>query len=128
MRRTLFAAAIGLIALSNESVFAAPADYKDPLDPSTLAIIRSQFTKVMELANRHDIDALHEMFWQSPSALIVAKSANPSSEGNWAGFWGNEALKNSAPSLHPGRSCFSRTFQGSKLLASRMTSRNHMRR
>src|SRR5436309_3120744 len=92
MRKTLFAAAVGLIALSNESVSAASTDYKDPLDPSTLAIIRAQFTKVMELANRHDIDALHEMFWQSPSALIVAKSANPSSEGNWAGFWGNEAI------------------------------------
>ncbi|ESY73384.1 hypothetical protein X740_32695 [Mesorhizobium sp. LNHC221B00] len=91
MRKTLFAA-VGLIALASESVSAAPADYKDPLDPSTLAIIRSQFTKVMELANRHDVNALHEMFWQSPSAVIVAKSANPSSEGNWAGFWGNEAI------------------------------------
>ena len=31
------------------------------------------------------------MFWQSPSVLLVAKSAVPS-EGNWAGFWGNEAV------------------------------------
>ena len=31
------------------------------------------------------------MFWQSPSVLLVAKSAIPS-EGNWAGFWGNEAV------------------------------------
>lgn len=31
------------------------------------------------------------MFWQSSSALLVAKSAMPS-EGNWAGFWGNEAI------------------------------------
>jgi len=46
----------------------------------------------MELANRHDINALHEMFWQSPSALIVAKSSSPSLEGNWAGFWGNEEI------------------------------------
>jgi hypothetical protein len=92
MRKMFFAATLGLLALSNESVSAAPTDYKDPLDPSTLALIKSQFTKVMELANRHDVNALHEMFWQSPSALIVAKSANPSSEGNWAGFWGNEAI------------------------------------
>ncbi|AEH90463.1 MULTISPECIES: hypothetical protein [Mesorhizobium] len=91
MRKTLLAA-VGLIALASESVSAAPADYKDPLDPSTLAVIGSQFAKVMELANRHDVAALHGMFWQSPSALIVAKSANPSSEGNWAGFWGNEAI------------------------------------
>jgi hypothetical protein len=45
----------------------------------------------MELANKHDFKALHEMFWQSPSALLVAKSAIPS-EGTWAGFWGNEAI------------------------------------
>jgi hypothetical protein len=31
------------------------------------------------------------MFWQSPSALLVAKSAVPS-EGNWAGVWGNAAI------------------------------------
>jgi hypothetical protein len=31
------------------------------------------------------------MFWQSPSTLLVAKSAIPS-EGNWAGFWGNDAI------------------------------------
>ena len=31
------------------------------------------------------------MFWQSPSVLLVAKSAIPS-EGNWAGFWGNDAI------------------------------------
>ncbi len=45
----------------------------------------------MELANRHDIKALDQMFWQSPSTLLVAKSAVPS-EGNWAGFWGNDAI------------------------------------
>ena len=45
----------------------------------------------MELANRHDFQALHEMFWQSPSTLLVAKNAIPS-ESNWAGFWGYEAI------------------------------------
>ena len=45
----------------------------------------------MKLANNHDFKALNEMFWQSPSTLLVAKSAIPS-EGNWAGFWGNEAI------------------------------------
>jgi hypothetical protein len=45
MRKTLFAAAVALITHSNESVSAAPGDYRDSLDPSTLAIIRSQFTK-----------------------------------------------------------------------------------
>jgi hypothetical protein len=45
----------------------------------------------MELANKHDIKAIHEMFWKSPSIFLVAKSAIPS-EGNSAGFWGNEAI------------------------------------
>jgi hypothetical protein len=41
----------------------------------------------MELANQHDFKALHEMFWQSPSTLLVAESAIQS-EGNWTGFLG----------------------------------------
>lgn len=64
---------------------------KEPLDAAALNTIKSQFGRLMELANKHDFKALHEMFWQSPSTLLVAKSAIPS-EGNWAGFWGNEAV------------------------------------
>jgi hypothetical protein len=93
MRKILFAVALALANASTGpfAVAAAPAAYKDPLDAKTLDTIRSHFSKVMELANQHDLKALHEMFWQSPSALLVAKSAIPS-EGNWAGFWGNEAI------------------------------------
>jgi hypothetical protein len=91
MHKTLCVAAIALAAFSAGSVSAAPASYADPLAPSTLSTIRSQFGKLMELANRHDIKGLHEMFWQSPSALLVAKSAI-ASEGEWAGFWGNDAI------------------------------------
>jgi hypothetical protein len=91
MRRTLFAAAIALAAFSAGSSSAAPAAYVDPLDAQALNAIRLQFSTLMELANRHDLKALHEMFWQSPSVLLVAKSAIPS-EGNWAGFWGNDAV------------------------------------
>ena len=90
MHKTLLAAAIALI-VSAGSLAAAPAAYKEPLDAQTLDTIKSEFGKLMELANRHDFKALHGMFWQSPSALLVAKSAIPS-EGNWAGFWGNEAI------------------------------------
>jgi hypothetical protein len=90
MHKTLLAAAIAL-TVSAGSLAAAPAAYKEPLDAQTLDTIRSDFRTLMELANRHDFQALHEMFWQSPSALLVAKNAIPS-EGNWAGFWGNEAI------------------------------------
>jgi len=78
-------------ALSTGSVASAPAAGQEPLDAATLGAIKSKFGRLMELANKHDFKALHEMFWQSPSALLVAKSAIPS-EGNWAGFWGNEAI------------------------------------
>jgi hypothetical protein len=45
----------------------------------------------MDFSNQHNLEALHGMFWQSPSVLLVAKSAIPS-EGNWAGYWGNDAV------------------------------------
>jgi len=88
MYRTLLFAAL---ALSNGDATAAPAVGREPLDAASLGTIRSRFGKLMELANKHDFRALHGMFWQSPSTLLVAKSAIQS-EGNWAGFWGNEAI------------------------------------
>lgn len=91
MRKTLCLAALAVAALSAGSVSAAPAHPAEPLSPATLSTIRSNFGRLIALANRHDIKALHQMFWQSPSALLVAKSAIPS-EGQWAGFWGNAAI------------------------------------
>jgi hypothetical protein len=91
MWKRFIAAAFALAALSGGSAAAGPAAYKDPLDAQALSAIRSQFIRLMDLANRHDVKALHGMFWQSPSALLVAKSAVPS-EGNWVGFWGNDAV------------------------------------
>lgn len=91
MRKALIAAAIALAGVCAGSARAAPADQRDPLDAETLTTIRSEFGQLMERANRHDVDAIHGMFWQSPSALLVAKSAIPA-EGNWTGFWGNEAI------------------------------------
>jgi hypothetical protein len=70
---------------------AASASHQEPLGARSLNTIRSHFSDLIDLANRHDIKALHGMFWQSPSALLVAKSAIPA-EGNWAGFWGNDAI------------------------------------
>jgi hypothetical protein len=79
------------LALSTGTVASACATSKEPLDAAALSAIKSKLGRLMELANKHDFKALHDMFWQSPSALLVAKSAIPS-EGNWAGFWGNEAI------------------------------------
>jgi hypothetical protein len=91
VQKMFLAAAFALTAFSAGSVAAAPAGSREPLDAQTLNTIKAQFSQLMELANRHDLKALHGMFWQSPSALLVAKSAIPS-EGNWAGFWGNDAI------------------------------------
>lgn len=77
--------------LSAGTVASESAVRKEPLDATVLNAIKSKFGRLMELANKHDFKALHEMFWQSPSTLLVAKSAIQS-EGNWAGFWGNEAI------------------------------------
>jgi len=82
--------AVVLVALSCASSAASPSP-REPVDPASLNRIRGEFGRLMELANRHDLKALHAMFWQSASALLVAKSAVPS-EGNWSGFWGNEAI------------------------------------
>ena len=90
MCKTLLAA-LTATALSIGVAAAAPAGSKEPLDAATLITIKSKFGRLMQLANKHDFKALHDMFWQSPSTLLVAKSAVPS-EGNWAGFWGNEAI------------------------------------
>src|SRR3982074_1266707 len=91
MRRTLFAAAVAMAALSAGNSVASSVTNKNPLDDRAPSTIILEFSKLVELANRHDLKALHQMFWQSPSVLLVAKSAIPS-EGNWAGFWGNEAI------------------------------------
>jgi hypothetical protein len=91
MKKIFVTAALISAALSAGSAAAAPAAYKEPLDAPTLSTIGSRFSELIELANRHDLKALHGMFWQSPSVLLVAKSAIPS-EGNWAGFWGNDAV------------------------------------
>jgi len=91
MKKTLVAGAFALAVLSAGAAVAAPAAYKDPLDDQALNAIGARFSEVMRLANQHDLQALHRMFWQSPSALLVAKSA-VLADGNWAGYWGNAAV------------------------------------
>ncbi|WP_342235023.1 hypothetical protein [Inquilinus sp. OTU3971] len=91
MQSRLLAAAVAL-ALITVAAPAAAAGPRGPLDARTLAAVGSRFGQLMEAANRHDLAALGAMYWQSPSTLLVAKSAVPS-EGNWAGYWGNEAIE-----------------------------------
>lgn len=90
MRKTLLAASVVAGFAAGPSV-AAPSSDTAPLDAAALDAIGAQFGRLMAVANRHDLKTLHDMFWQSPAVLLVAKSAVPS-EGNWAGFWGNDAV------------------------------------
>ena len=92
MYRVLLVAAWALFSAAAMPAHASPhAIGQEPLDAATLGAIKSKFARLMELANKHDFRRLHEMFWQSPSTLLVAKSAIQS-EGNWAGYWGNAAI------------------------------------
>jgi hypothetical protein len=91
MHKMLLAAAFIATGLSAGPAAAAPGPSQDPLSASTAHLIDARFGELIALANKHDLKALHAMFWQSPSALLVAKSA-VQSEGNWAGFWGNDAI------------------------------------
>jgi hypothetical protein len=89
MRKAFLVTLIASV-LSTGAVASASAVRKEPLDATILGASKSKFGGLMELANKHDFKALREMFWQSPSTLLVAKSLIQS-EGSWAGFWGNEA-------------------------------------
>jgi hypothetical protein len=90
MQKTLVGV-FAVAALSAGAYAAAPIGTKNPVGSSAQTAIKLQFGRLMDSANRHDIKAIHGMFWQSPSALLVAKSAIPA-EGNWAGFWGNDEI------------------------------------
>jgi hypothetical protein len=86
-----FASLLAVVVSGPTSVAGTDAWSQEPLSAATLDAIGARFRQLMDLANRHDINGIHQMFWQSPSALLVAKSA-VASEGNWAGFWGNNAI------------------------------------
>ncbi len=62
-----------------------------PLDERTLGELRTLYKHLIEAENLHDIYAVRQFVWKSPSALFVAKTATPA-EGNWAGFWGTDVV------------------------------------
>lgn len=99
-RSTLAAAAVAATLLLAPLAHAASAsadagvqqtDATHPLPDASLEDVKSLFHDLMAAANKHDVAAIRQMFWDSPSALIVAKSVDPA-EGDWAGFWGIDAV------------------------------------
>lgn len=98
MKRTFVRKAILSLVLAAPTTFAqtapappATASDSQPLDAATLDHVKDLFHQLMGHANKHEVDAIRAMFWDSPSALLVAKSVDPA-EGDWAGFWGVEAV------------------------------------
>lgn len=67
------------------------ADATQPVADASLEDVKTLFHDLMAAANKHDVAAIRQMFWDSPSALIVAKSVDPA-EGDWAAFWGIDAV------------------------------------
>jgi hypothetical protein len=63
----------------------------DPLDTASLTDLRQLYKQLIDAENAHDIKAVAPFVWDSPSALFVAKTSDPS-HGNWAGFWGKDVV------------------------------------
>ena len=77
-------------AITHARSTAAPS-HQEPLDFNTLKEISALYRKLIEAENRHDLEQVRTMLWESPSTLFVAKTAT-AAEGNWAGFWGTDVV------------------------------------
>jgi hypothetical protein len=61
------------------------------ISASTEREVRSIYKNLIDAENAHDIAAVRRVVWKSPAALFVAKTKT-AAEGNWAGFWGTDAV------------------------------------
>jgi hypothetical protein len=85
---------------------AAPAAWAEvpdaaPIDQNTLAYIGSVYRKLIEAENRHDLESVKPLVWESPSTLFVAKTSTPA-DGNWAAFWGTDVVLRHFHELYSG--------------------------
>jgi hypothetical protein len=92
-----------LIAVSLFAILASPApaaasDRQSAHAPHGQLLNAHDFEQLTDLykrlivaENNHDIAAVKPLFWVSPDALFVAKTAT-AAEGNWAGFWGTDVV------------------------------------
>ena len=65
--------------------------YVKPFDAKTLSEVQALYKRLIDAEDVKDLKTVREIVWKSPSALFVAKTAT-AAEGNWAGFWGYEAV------------------------------------
>jgi hypothetical protein len=76
-------------ASSDQASASPPGDVS--LSARDLEDLTTLYKRLIDAENRHDIGAVREFVWISPNALFVAKTAT-AAEGNWAGFWGTDAV------------------------------------
>jgi hypothetical protein len=91
MIKKFAAAAIAAVLACAGAAHSAPISATHPLSDAALGQVQALFHQLMALANKHDVAAIRQMFWDSPSAMIVAKSVDPA-EGDWAAVWGTDAV------------------------------------
>jgi hypothetical protein len=67
----------------------------EPLSAASLSELRSAYARLIDSENGGNAAAIQQLVWNSPSLLFVGKTPadRVAAEGNWAGFWGEDALK-----------------------------------
>src|SRR5262249_37678430 len=97
--RTPLLAVLSLVAmLASTQVDAADSS---TLDAGTLGEIDALYRRLIKAENHHDLAAGRALLWDSPSTLLVAKTAT-GAEDNWAGFWGTEVVMRHFHDLYQG--------------------------
>jgi Domain of unknown function (DUF4440) len=91
LRKRALPLVVSVVAVAAFAEPAGAADHAQVIDENTLTEIRQLYRDLIAAENRHDIDAMSRLLWESQDALFVAKTAT-AAEGNWAGFWGTETV------------------------------------
>ena len=94
-------AAVMLLGAANTLTAETASTFVEPLDSATINNLKILYKQLIDAENRHDLDAVRAMLWNSPSTLFVAKTATPA-EGNWAGFWGTDVVMQHFHDLYQG--------------------------
>lgn len=97
----LAVAAVMLLGSNALSAKEPVSTFVEPLDAATIDHLKKLYRQLIDAENRHDLDAIRPMLWNSPSTLFVAKTATPA-EGNWAGFWGTDVVMQHFHDLYQG--------------------------
>ena len=110
--------ALLVTAITSALLNTAPSAFAgDPLTISaaTEQELRGLYKRLIEAENAHDIAAVRQFVWDSPSALFVAKTKTPA-EGNWAGFWGADGVVNHINELFQGTFVMAPDFDREKVV------------